>query len=298
MATMLAVVIAYAICFSAIKIGLAYAPPLFFGALRALIGGATVLAVLRFLDLPLWPERKLWPLILAVALSATTINYAAMFLSPGRTGAGIASVLGNMQPLFIIIMAAIFLGERLSKISLLALILSSIGVVLISSPAFWGPSAYGLSGPILAVVASVGAAGGSILMKYLGNSAVVLSVTAWQFIIGSLPLFVFSRLTESPIYSSMINYEFIDILFLLALFGTAFGSVAWYLLIQRHEVSQLSLSFFLVPVFGLGIALMLGERLHRVEILGAVVILIAVLASLLSQMNLKTTLAKADYKLQ
>lgn len=176
-ATMFAVVIAYAICFTAIKIGLAYAPPFLFAALRALIGGVAVLLIIWFFKLPLWPERKLWPWILAVALSATTINYATMFLSPGRVGAGIASILGNLQPLFIIIMATLFLGERLSKINLLALVLSLVGVVLISSPAFFESTIFGISGPILALVASASAAIGSILMKYLKQpTAIVVAI--------------------------------------------------------------------------------------------------------------------------
>lgn len=286
-ATMFAIVVAYAICFTAIKIGLAYAPPLLFSALRALIGGGAVLAILWFLKLPLRPERKLWPWILVVALSATSINYAAMFLSPGRTGAGLASILGNMQPLFIIIMATVFLGERLSKINLLSLVLSLIGVVVISSPTFFESTASSLSGLLLAVVASVGAATGSILMKYFGQPSAVLLVTAWQFIIGSVPLFVFSNAFELPNYRLMMNSKFVGILLLLALFGTAFGSVAWYLLIQRHELGRLSLGFFLVPVFGLGIALMFGEKLNGVELLGAVIIMLAVLVSLLSPANLK-----------
>ncbi|MEK7586646.1 MAG: DMT family transporter [Patescibacteria group bacterium] len=288
-AVMFTVVVAYAICFTAIKIGLAYAPPFLFGALRALIGGGTALVILRFLKLPLWPERKLWPWILAVATSATTINYAAMFLSPGRTGAGIASILGNMQPLFIIIMATIFLGERLSKLDFVSLILSLIGVVFIASPAFFESSIYGLTGPLLALTASASAAIGSILIKYLAQPSAVLLITAWQFVIGSLPLFIFSSITEQPNYGLMLKTEFIVILLLLALFGTAFGSVAWYWLIQRHEIGQLSLGLFLVPVFGLGIALMFGERLGGIEILGTGIIVLAIFSSLKNSLKTNPT---------
>mgnify|MGYP001563989242 CR=1 FL=1 len=286
---MLAIVSAYAICFTAIKIGIAYAPPLLFGALRALIGGVAVLLTLWWLKVPLWPERKLWPWIFALALSATTINYAAMFLSPGRAGAGIASILGNMQPLFIVIMAAIFLGERFSKIDSVSLGLSLVGVVLISSPALLESSVHGVTGPLLALVASISAAVGSILIKHLAQPSAVLLVTAWQFVIGSFPLFIFSRVTEQPNYGLMMNLEFIAVLLLLALFGTAFGSVAWYLLIQRHEIGTLSLGLFLVPVFGLGTALFFGERLKGIEMLGAGIIVMAIFVSLKNSLKIKQT---------
>ncbi|HEY4476918.1 MAG TPA: DMT family transporter [Candidatus Paceibacterota bacterium] len=280
---MFAIVVAYAICFTAIKTGLIYAPPFLFSALRVLIGGVAIMLTLWFLKLPLWPERKLWPWILVMAVTATTINYAAMFLSAGRTGAGIASILGNMQPLFIVVMATVFLGERLSKSSWLSLILSLIGIVIIFSPTYFESTIYGIAGPFWAVVASISAAIGSVLMKYLGQPTAVLLITAWQFLVGSIPLFFFSWLTELPNYNSILDLKFIVILFLLALFGTAFGSVAWYLLIQRCEIGRLSLGFFLVPVFGLGLALMLGERLTSIEMLGAGVVIIAILVSLLPQ---------------
>jgi len=217
---------------------------------------------------------------LTIAIVATTINYAAMFLSPGRAGAGIASILGNLQPLFIIILATIFLGERLAKLNLLALILSLVGVSFIFSPAFFEPTSYGFSGLILAVVASASAAIGSILMKWLDKPGAVLQVTAWQFVIGSAPLFIFSNALERPNYILMMNLKFIGILLLLALFGTAFGSAAWYSLIQGREVGRLSLGFFLVPIFGLIIALMFGEKLKLIEILGAGIAVVAVFIAL------------------
>ena len=291
---LLTVVIAYALCFTAIKFGLAYAPPLVFGALRALIGGVAILFTLWLLKLPLKPEQKLWPWILALALSATTINYGAMFLSPGRTGAGIASVLGNMQPLIIVIMAGFFFGERLSKINLWSLILSLVGVSFIFSPAFFEPTTSGFSGSILALVASASAAVGSILIKYLGQPSVILLITAWQLIIGSVPLFIITKLIELPNYNLMLNLEFIGILLLLALFGTAFASVAWYSLIQRHAIGQLSIGLFLVPVFGLGIALMFGEKLSRIEMLGAGIIIMAIFITLKNSLKTKLVWRKIE----
>ncbi len=284
-AIMLAVVIAYAICFTAIKFGLVYAPPLLFAALRALIGGMAIVATIWFLKLPLWPERELWPWILAVAIFATTINYAAMFLSPGLAGAGLASILGNMQPLFIIILAVIFLSEHLSRANLLALCLAVAGVILVFSADIFESTDGGLSGSIWAIIASASAAIGSFLMKYLGRPSVVLLVTAWQLIIGSAPLFILSLIIERPDYPLLGNLKFIGILLLLALFGTAFGSVAWYSLIQRREIGSLSLGLFLAPVFGLGIALIFGETLAAVEWLGAGIIVGTILLALISSLK-------------
>jgi O-acetylserine/cysteine efflux transporter len=281
---MMAIVIAYAICFAVIKFGLVYAPPFLFSGLRTLIGGIAILATFPFLKLPLWPKRKLWPWIFLVAAIATTINYAAMFLSIDRgVSVGIASILGNMQPLFIMIMATIFLGERLTSMILFSLAFGISGVVLIFAPTFGDLTTSSVLGIALAVIASGSAAIGSILMKRWDRLSDALSITAWQFVVGSVALIVFSLFTETSRYSYnlLVSSSFLFSLLLLSLIGTAFGSTAWYLLIQRHEIGQLSLYFFLVPVLGLGIALLSGEKLGFIELIGATLIIIGIMISLL-----------------
>jgi len=280
---MLAIVLAYAICFTFIKFGLAYAPPLLFAGLRALVGGLIILAVLPWFRVRIWPARAWWPSIGLVALIATTINYAAMFLSPIFTGAGVASILGNIQPLFLIGLAAVFVGESISRQSWLALGLGIVGVIIMT-PIATGEEGIAI-GAALALAASASAAVGSILMKRVGREA-VLVVTAWQFIIGSLPLLGLSAITESISLSTQLNWSFVALLLSLALFGTAFGTLAWFVMIQRYEIGRLSFYFFLVPVVGLAIALLAGEKLVAREWLGAAVIVSAVFISMIKEKKL------------
>ncbi len=121
----------YAVCFVAIKAGLAFAPPLLFAGLRAEIAGVVLLALVVFLRRPVLPAISGWPGLVALALTSTSLGFAAMFLSPGRIGAGIASVLGNVQPLFVLVLAAAFLGEALTRAKVVALGLGLAGVTLI-----------------------------------------------------------------------------------------------------------------------------------------------------------------------
>jgi len=270
---MLAFTAIYALCFTAIKAGLAYAPPLLFGGLRALIGGLILLGILALSRQPLIPARGAWPWILALAPTATTFTYWAMFLSPGRTGAGIASVLGNLQPALIVVLAAVFLGDRPSPRMAVALVLGLAGVTLIAAPALFGPDAYGISGALLALAASGGAAAGSVIVKRMGHPSAVLQVSAWQLVIGSLPLLGGAAHVER---TARVNWDprFIGLLLFLALVGTAFPTAAWYWLVQRHDVGRLSLFLFLVPVLGLAIAtLAFGERVGPLGGLGVLVTL-------------------------
>ncbi len=259
----------YALCFTVIKAGLAFAPPLLFGGLRALIGGVALLGLAIVFRRPSLPPPESWGSVVALALTATMLGYGAMFLSPGRTGAGIASVLGNTQPLIVVVLAAVFLGERITSSRWITLALGFTGVTLIAWQALAGSDAYGLSGAVLALTASASAAIGSVIFKRMQVTTGLLAITAWQLILGSLPLLAVSALIERSM-PVIWNFQFVGQLLFLALVGTALASTAWYWLVQRGQVSHLALFLFLVPVFGLGIAgLVFGERVNLLEGVGS-----------------------------
>ena len=260
----------YAVCYSAIKAGLAYAPPLGYAGLRALLAGAALLAYQAARRRPLLPRQALWWTVVVIALVGTTLGFGAMFLSPGRTGAGIASVLGNTEPLLIVAVAAMFLHEPLTRAKVTALVLAFAGVSLIAYPGLAGPKAYGLAGLLLPLGAAAGAAAESVIVKRADVRNDVLLVAAWQLLLGSAPLLGVSLWFERahPVVWSPV---FVGLLLFLALAGTAFTTALWYWLIQQDDVGRLSLMLFLAPVFGLWLAAALfGERIGRVEVAGVV----------------------------
>lgn len=272
MLSALALTVIYAVCFTLIKAGLPYAPPLWFGGLRGLIGGGVLIAVAATRDDPLVPDRRSWPALLALALTSTTITFGGMFLSPGRTGAGIASVLGNAQPLFAVVLAGLFLRERVTRGKAAALTLGIIGVTLISYPALASGAVFSVAGAALALAASGGSAAGSVIVKRMRPRSLV-ATAGWQLLIGSLPLLAASTVVERGIQVNW-NWVFVALLLFLALIGTSFATALWYWLLERTEVGRLTLFLFLTPVLGLGMAVVIfGERVGVLEGLGIAVII-------------------------
>lgn len=263
----------YASCYVAIKAGLAYAPPFAFAGWRLVIAGAAVLGLVAVVRHPFIPARRLWPWTLLLALAATAAAYGAMFASPGLAGAGIASVLGNLQPIFVVGLAALMLGEPVSRADRATLALGALGAVFIAWPALRGRGAEGLAGPALALAASLGFAIGSVVIKRMKPGACLLTITGWQLLIGGLPLLAASALIErgAPVRWTA---EFVAMLLFLALIGTSLVTAVWYWLVQREEVGRLSMFFFLVPVFGLGLAMAIyDEPISRPAVVGVGLIL-------------------------
>lgn len=270
-AVVVALTVVYALCFVAITAGLRFAPPLAFAGLRALLGGLVLLGLLAARREPLLPPAASWPWIGAIALTATTIGFGAMFLSPGRTGAGIASVLGNTQPLIVPALAAVFLNERMTAGKWVALACGLAGVILIASPHFIGAANSGGVGPALALAASLGLALSTVLVKRMQPQIDVLVLTAWQLLVGSVPLLAVSIGVEGDAVIRW-TWPFIGLLLFLALPGTALANAVWYWLIRNGDVGRLSMFFFLIPAFGLLFAsLILSEAIEPIEILGVAV---------------------------
>lgn len=256
----------YAACFVLIKFGELDAPPLAFAGLRTAIAGLALLAFTAASHHPLLPSRRQWTAVVVLALTATSAAYGAMFASPGRTGVGIASVLGNLQPLFVVGLAAAVLGERFTRVDWVTQALGGFGAILIAVPALRN-GAIGLSGPALALTASLGFATGSVVVKRLQLEETLLAVASWQLILGSMPLLAASAMFERR---QTINWNagFLATLLFLALVGTATATAVWYRLLQLEDLGRLSLYLFLVPVVGLALsAAVYGET---IDPLGAV----------------------------
>lgn len=267
----------FALCFVAIKTGLAYAPPLAFGGLRALIGGAALLGVALLVRQRVLPSRQMWRWIPAIALTGTTFTFGAMFLSPMFTGAGVASVLANMQPLFVIILAAVFLRERMTRGKWVTLGLGLAGAALLSAQALLAPGGDAV-GVALALLASLGAATSTVLFKRSGAGDGIVAITGWSLALGSVPLLLAGAVAKRGI-AVTLNAPFAATLLFLALAGTALTSVVWYWLVQRNEASRMAMYLFLIPVFGLAVAAVaLGEPIRWQEGAGAALIVAGMIA--------------------
>ena len=270
----LVVTVLAALCAVVVKAGLGYAPPLFFGGLRALIAGTVLLGLALLGGHPLLPAPRRWPALLALSLVATTATYGGMFLSPGRVGAGIASVLGNVQPLVAVLLAALVLHERLTRAKIAAVLLGTGGVLLITYPRLAGGLSEGMVGSLFALSASIGAAAGSVLVKRMDLRGELLAVTGWQLVLGSLPLLGAAALLE-PLGETTWGAAFAGMLLFLSLGGTALSTTIWFWLLGHGDVGRLSLFLFLVPVLGLAFAwVVFGERVAPLETAGMLAIFV------------------------
>ena len=269
----------YASCFAAIKLGLVYAPPLRFAAWRAGLGGSLLLVLLLIRGQPLAPRRRLWPATIALAVVGPVIGFFAMFESPRYTAVALASVVGNTGPLLIIVLASLFLAEPLSLNKIAAVVLGLSGVATIAASGSGPLMATSLAALALPLLAAASGASESVIVRWARPGPGVVSVAAWQYLLASVALFLLSAWRE-PAEAIVWSRRFVLLLALLAGGATAAATGIWYWLVQREEVSRLSLTLFLVPVAGLGAGVVLfGERVGAAQLAGVLLILAGVVVA-------------------
>ncbi len=250
-----------ALCYPLIAIGLESAPQLPFAALRAILAGAALATIAVALRRPLPRNWGSWAVLAAIGLGTTTFGYLGMFHAAEFISPGLATMIGNSQPLIAAILALVFLSERPNASQQVGLVLGFLGILAISVPQLnvAGRSEFSFGLAYIALATS-GVAVGNVLMKSLGTSVDPLVAMASQSLLGAIPLAVGALLLEQP---SQISWSptFLFVLLGLALPGTALAYWLWFSLLRRVPLSRANAFTFLTPFIGLtlGVAFF-GER--------------------------------------
>ncbi|MGH8281048.1 MAG: DMT family transporter [Gammaproteobacteria bacterium] len=255
----------------AMKVGLAYAAPFDFIALRTMLGGICLLLVLVALRRPLKPHNLRG--VLWLGFFQTTLFTTLAFWSLVHGGAGKAAVLTYTMPFWVILLAIPFLGERIRKLQWLAVLVALAGMLCIFEP--WHRSS-GLVSSIIAVLAGVTWAASVIVAKKIPVRSMweLLSLTGWQMLFGGIPIVLIAWwLPSHPI---QWTGTFIWSLFYNVIPANALAWLLWLYVLQRLSASVTGLCSLAVPVVGVLAAwLQLGERPDGPEAAGMVLIIAA-----------------------
>jgi drug/metabolite transporter (DMT)-like permease len=245
------------------KIGLDYVEPFTFSALRTFLGAVTLFMVLPIVRRPLRPKALGPTALLGILQTTGFVGLLTWALEDG--GAGKTAILTYTMPFWLLVMAWVLLGERLRGFQWVAVGMAVVGMVLVLSP--W--NMHGAFSDFLAVGGALCWAAGSVYAKVLRKNHEVdlLSLTAWQMLLGSLPLIVIALVTWSgpPVWSG----AFIGALVFNVLLGNALAWLLWLYILNAFRAGTAGLAMLLTPVVGIVSAwIQLGERPGLIEGLG------------------------------
>ena len=253
-----------------IKVALEYAGPFTFIALVTALCAVGFFAVLLVTRRPLRPPPLGLTVLIGLLQTSLFNILATVALSVG--GAGKVSVLAYTMPFWLLLLAWLFLGERLRGLQWPAVALAFAGLVLVVRPWDIGGA---LSG-VLACAAGLAWAGGSLLIKLLQRRTHVdpLSLTTWQMAFGAVPLVAIAALTQSgwPQWTG----TFVACLAYVVLLSSGLCWVLWTFALRSLPAGAAGMGTLAVPVVGVTASwIQLGEQPGAAEAAGMALIIAA-----------------------
>lgn len=259
------------------KIAVQYAPPFTFAALRVALSSLILLAALVLLRKPLLPKEIWGTFWVGVLQVAGIYGLASWALISG--GAGKVSVLVYTMPFWTLILAGIFLKERIQRTQWFAIGLGAVGLLFILEPQNLGGS---IASKALAVLAGASWAGGAVIAKRVRQQTDLdlLSFTTWQTLFGAIPLGMIALVAPGP--PIVWSPPFIFALVYNVIPGTVIALLLWVFVLSRLSAGTASLGILLNPVVAVLAAwVQLGDQPGLTESIGMTLIAIALVLNAL-----------------
>lgn len=265
----LAVAVVWGINFVIIDVGLKSFPPLLFAALRFTL---VALPAVFVLPRPAVPLR--WVLGVGTFMSAGQFGLLFVSMHIGLP-AGLASLVLQLQAVFTIGLAVLWLDERPHRGQLLGAAIALLGIAVIAAG-----RAHGV--PLAALLLCVGAAASWGIGNICNRRAAApdaLALLVWSSLVPPVPLLALSLGLEGPhrIGAALSGLTAGGLLALayVVIVSTAFGFGSWTWLMRRHPASRVAPFTLLVPPVGIATAwIALGERPNGAELVGAAIVLV------------------------
>lgn len=245
------------------KFALAQSPALTFSALRAVLSALALFAVVLVLRRPLRPMRAKAIIALGTLQTMGFVGFAALAVEYGT--AGKSAVLAYTMPFWTLMLAGLFLGERMRGAQWFAVVLAAGGLVAVLNPLDAG---FGIADSLYALAAAWCWAISNIVVKRLKlKGDELFSVSAWQMLLGGLGLSVLAMSidTEPVLWSVSFSLA----LAYNVVFATALAWLLWLFALNRLSAGATGLATLGAPPFALAAAwLQLGELPTRSEAIG------------------------------
>ncbi len=214
-----------------------------------------------------------WRRAVLLGLFEPALAYAGDLLGLARTSAANGAMLSGLESVFIVLLAAVFLRERITRRITVALALALAGVMALEGTGSF--SGAGL-GDLLVLAGVLSAAAYTIVARGMGDESDPLTVTAFQFTTATalvLPVVAFVWATHIEVAPSHVAARFWFAAIFVGVIGYAASFVLYNYAIARVRAAPASIIVNLIPVFGLASAVLwLGDSLTAGRVLGAILI--------------------------
>ncbi len=262
------------------KIALEHYSPITIVFFRLVISSLFILPILLLTKKFEFPEKKHWPMFMLMALFEPFLYFIGETTGLSYVDPSIAAVIISVIPLFTPFVAFYFLGERMTVLNVLGIIISITGIVVLvfGKGMTLEVSMIGLGLLTLAIVA---ANGYSVMIKKIPSKYSVLNILFWQNVIGLvyfLPLVVIFSWNDIFV-TGIIPSASWAILF-LGFFASTLAFLFYLYGLKFMPITKVNVFTNVIPIFTIFVSFFFfGEEIGAKKILGIVIVVIGVIIS-------------------
>jgi drug/metabolite transporter (DMT)-like permease len=261
------------------KVILDIIPPFALITTRLLLGSLTLYVVL-LLRGGYSMSRRDFTRVFGVGMIGYGVSLGLQFIGTKMSTAANGALVTSATPAFVLLFAYLLLGEPIGRTRVIALIVSTIGVVAVIDPSHAALDASLFWGNVALLGAAVTWALYSVLIRHVTRNLDVLAVSLVAFL-GGLPISVPAGALEVARLGigTITPWVIAGVLF-LGIVCTALAMFLWNNAFALLDASQASLTFFAQPVVGTLLGwFILGEAITPLFILGGILIGIGIVLS-------------------
>ncbi len=275
--------IIWGLAFDAISVAVTLLSPVNLTLLRWFVAAAGYLVILPFLGkTKIKFETKDLPRLVVISFANVPLYHLSLNFGETTVSAGVAGLLVALGPVFIVLLSRVSLKEKIGKRLATALIIATLGTILISIPELTGPSG-SIIGVFEVILTAVAYALFAVLSKPLVTKYGALPVAIRAGTIGTVMLL---PLLSQNFFSQVARLSAIGWLAVLylSILSTVLGYSMFYTLVSRGTVSRLSVQLYLIPIISvIGGALLLKQQITIFTIVGGATLLLAIALATRSQ---------------
>lgn len=255
------------------KEGVKHMPALQLVAIRQFIGGLLYISYFLFKKTP-WPKGKQWKTILILSVLNFVLSNALSTWGVKYISSGLGAIIGAIVPLWIAIIS-FFRGERLSKLTVMGLIISFCGICVIfydHLKDFLKPDfRFGI---FLSITATITWAFGTLYTKKKAASFNPYFSLGLQMFISSIFVFAITGATGTSISLSAIPATSWWAIGYLVVFGAVLTFIAFIYALQHLPAEVSSIYAYINPIVAVILgAFIFGESLNLAIAIGGTVTL-------------------------
>ena len=249
----------------AMKVSLAYASPVQSAATRFTLAAACLAPVARYMGRSLLVPRSEWRYV-AIMSVLLAVNFSATLLALDLGGVGRTAVLVYTMPFWVIVIAHVWLKEKMRPLQWAAIGLAFTGLLALVDPRGWLPT-------LLAVLSGASWAYSVVLIKSLQGrmKTHLMSLTVWQMTLCAVCLWLFNAVV--PAAPIQWAWPFLAAIAFSAILGSALSWMLFYYALARLPAGLAGLGTLATPVIGVIAAwIHFGERPSAQDAMGMLLI--------------------------